>query len=152
MPLRRAYEPLLPKFDAFLFASVGEEVNGIPLSVLSLFSQLGLDPRDEAARLSCLNESAAAEELAGMIERATKDRWTGAEARTVADGLIWHLRQTVPVATIPEPQRAEATPFGALKQWYARQLSAGAHGGLGKGQAALLAVIAAAVLYVLFRL
>ena len=56
MPLRRAYAPMLPQFDTFLFASVGEEVDGAPLSVLSALSRLGLDPRDEAARLSHLTK------------------------------------------------------------------------------------------------
>ena len=54
MTLRRAYMPILPEFDAFLFASVGEEVDGVPLSVLSALSQLDLDPRAEAARLALL--------------------------------------------------------------------------------------------------
>jgi hypothetical protein len=54
MPLRRAFAPMLPEFDSFLFAAVGEERDGIPLSVLSALSRLGLDPRDEAARLSHL--------------------------------------------------------------------------------------------------
>ena len=51
MTLRRAYMPILPEFDAFLFASVGEEVDGVPLSVLSALSQLDLDPRAEAKTL-----------------------------------------------------------------------------------------------------
>jgi len=50
MPLRRAFAPMLPEFDSFLYASVGEEVDGVPVSVLSALSRLGLDPRDEAAR------------------------------------------------------------------------------------------------------
>jgi hypothetical protein len=35
MTLQRAYAPMFPEFDAFLFASIGEEVDGMPLSVLS---------------------------------------------------------------------------------------------------------------------
>ena len=57
MPLRRAFAPMLPEFDSFLFAAVGEERDGIPLSVLSALSRLGLDPRDEAARLSRLTKA-----------------------------------------------------------------------------------------------
>jgi hypothetical protein len=45
-----AYAPVLPEMDPFLFASVGEELKGIPLTVLSALAQLGLDPRTEAAR------------------------------------------------------------------------------------------------------
>jgi hypothetical protein len=69
MPLRGPYVPVLPELDPFLFASVGEEVDGIPLSVLSALSRLGLDPRGEAARLSDLAGEAAADQLAWTIAR-----------------------------------------------------------------------------------
>jgi hypothetical protein len=42
MPLRRSFASILPEFDRFLFATVGEEVNGMPLSVLSALSRLDL--------------------------------------------------------------------------------------------------------------
>jgi hypothetical protein len=45
MALRPAYAPELPEMDPFLFASVGEEIDGIPLTVLSALSQLDVDPR-----------------------------------------------------------------------------------------------------------
>ena len=63
MVLHNAYAPVLPEMDPFLFASVGEEAEGIPLSVLSALAQLGLDPRDEAARLSRLTKKIAASQL-----------------------------------------------------------------------------------------
>jgi len=67
MPLQRAYAPMHPEFDLFLFASVGEEAEGSPLSVLSALSRLDLDPRDEAARLSHLTKETAAEQLVHPI-------------------------------------------------------------------------------------
>lgn len=91
MTLRPAYAPTLPEFDAFLFASVGEEVDGVPLSVLSALSRLGLDPRDEAARLAHLTKEAAADQLARMIARLYDQRWSVAEARRIAGGLIERL-------------------------------------------------------------
>ena len=107
MPLRRAFAPMLPEFDSFLFAPVGEEVNGVPLSVLSALSRLGLDPRDEAARLSALTREAAADQLARMIARLS-DRWTLSETRTIAGRLIVRLptspgRKSEPFATGAEP-------------------------------------------------
>ena len=95
MTLRRAYMPILPEFDAFLFASVGEEVDGVPLSVLSALSQLDLDPRAEAARLALLTREAAADQLARMIARLSGSRWSLSEARRIASGLIERL----PLAT-----------------------------------------------------
>jgi len=49
MVLHGAYAPMHPEMDPFLFASVGEELGGVPLSVLSALAQLDLDPRNEAA-------------------------------------------------------------------------------------------------------
>jgi hypothetical protein len=71
MTLRRGYAPMLPEFDEFLFASVGEEVDGMPLSMLSALSRLGLDPRDEAVRLAHLTKEAAADQLARMTPGCT---------------------------------------------------------------------------------
>src|SRR3982074_375493 len=91
MPLRHAYAPMLPEFDSFLYASVGEEVDGVPVSVLSALSRLGLDPRDEAARLSHLTKETAADQLARMIARLSDRGWPLSEARRIAGGVIERL-------------------------------------------------------------
>ena len=79
---------MLPEFDRFLFASVGEEADGVPLSVLSALARLGLDPRGEAARLSHLAGEAAADQLARTIARLPNRRWTSSEMRRIAGGLV----------------------------------------------------------------
>jgi hypothetical protein len=91
MTRRSTYAPLLPEFDAFLFAPVGEEVDGVPFSVLSALSRLGLDPRDEAARLARLTKDAAADQLATMIARLHDRRWSASEAWRIASGLVERL-------------------------------------------------------------
>lgn len=91
MTLRRAYAPELPEFDAFLFASVGEEVDGVPLSVLSALSRLDLDPRAEAVRLAQLTKKAASEQLGRMIVRLYDRRWSESEIRGIASGLVERL-------------------------------------------------------------
>ena len=91
MTLRRGYAPMFPEFDAFLFATVGEEVDGVPLSVLSALSRLDLDPREEAVRLGHLTREAAADQLARMIARLSDRRWSVSEARKIASGLIERL-------------------------------------------------------------
>jgi hypothetical protein len=91
MSLRHAYAPMLPEFDSFLFASVGEEVDGVPLSVLSALSRLDLDPRDEAARLAHLTKEAAADQLASMIARLSDRRWSLSQVREIAGRLIERL-------------------------------------------------------------
>src|SRR3977135_3728757 len=107
MSLRRAYAPMLPEFDSFLFAPVGEEVDGVPLSVLSALSRLGLDPRHEAARLSHLTKEAAADQLAKMIARLSDRRWTLSEARRIAGGLIERLPTS---STAGKPHRLQTGP------------------------------------------
>ena len=106
MPLRRAYAARLPEYDSFLFAPVGEEVDGIPLSVLSALSRLNLDPRDEAARLAQLTEETAADQLASMIGRLSDRRWSLSEARRIAGRLVERL----PMATAAsKPERFESS-------------------------------------------
>src|SRR5271154_6541062 len=116
MTLRHAYAPILPEFDAFLFASVGEEVDGAPLSVLSALSRLDLDPRDEAARLAHLTKEAAADQLARMIARLSDRRGSAAEARRIAGGLIERL----PIGTVTGKDDRGAKPaigIGASPFW-----------------------------------
>ena len=60
MTLRRSFRPLRPDLDKFLFATVGDEIDGIPLSMISALTRLGLDPWQEAGRLSSLSSTAAA--------------------------------------------------------------------------------------------
>jgi hypothetical protein len=83
MVLRTAYAPVLPEMDLFLFADVGKEVDGIPLSVLSALARLGVDPRDEAARLSRLTSKAAASQLARLFARLPDRPWTPPEIRRI---------------------------------------------------------------------
>jgi len=54
-------------YDAFLFAEIGEERNGMLLSVLSALARLDLDPWREAASLSRLQAPAANERLASLL-------------------------------------------------------------------------------------
>lgn len=88
MALRNAYAPVLPDLDPFLFAYVGEEVEGIPLSVLSALARLGLDPRNEAARLSHLTSKAAASQLGKLFARLPDRRWSASEIRRIASKLV----------------------------------------------------------------
>jgi len=88
MTLRHAYAPELPEMDSFLFASVGEEIEGIPLSVMSALARLGLDPRNEAARLSRLTSKVAVNQLARMFARLPDRPWTSPEIRRIASRLV----------------------------------------------------------------
>jgi len=55
------------EFDAFLFAPVGDEGNGHPLSVISALARLELDPWQEAISLANLPTMAATQRLTYLI-------------------------------------------------------------------------------------
>lgn len=89
MTLRVPYRPLRPDLDEFLFAALGDERNGMPLSMISALTRLGLDPWDEAGRLSSLNHGEAIEQLAPMIAQLLPGKpLASGEARAIAGGLV----------------------------------------------------------------
>jgi hypothetical protein len=88
MALPRLYAPLRPDLHNFLFAAVGEEKNGIPLSMISALAQLDLDPWEEAGRLATLAKQEAVERLTALILRLPGLRRPSSEARQIAVGLI----------------------------------------------------------------
>jgi hypothetical protein len=94
MTLRALYAPLRPDLDDFLFATIGEERDGMPLSVISALTGLGLDPWAEASRLSSLETREAVEQLVPMIARLPGERWASSEIRKIAAGLIELLPST----------------------------------------------------------
>jgi hypothetical protein len=59
--------PLGSKFDAFLFAPMGEDRNGMLLSVLTVLARLDIDPWLEAAELARLPEETATQRLTSFI-------------------------------------------------------------------------------------
>jgi len=84
------------QFNEFLFASIGKEGNGMPLSVVSALARLEVDPWQEAARLADLPKELAAAALDGLIRRLPAGGWDQADTRKIADRLIELLpRRTV---------------------------------------------------------
>jgi hypothetical protein len=67
MPRAKSNFFLGNEFDSFLFAYVGEDMNGLPISVVSLLGRLNLDPWLEAASFADLSSTAAAKKLASLI-------------------------------------------------------------------------------------
>jgi hypothetical protein len=82
---------LRPDLDKFLFAGVGAEQHGIPLSMVSVLTRLGLDPWEEAGRLSSLSKSEAIEQLARLIAELPGANRPLADAREIAGGLVEQL-------------------------------------------------------------
>src|SRR5215472_10744120 len=88
MTLRGSFRPLRPDLDRFLFAAVGDEIDGIPLSVISALTRLGLDPWHEAGRLSSMSNREADEQGARLIAELPGLFRPLDEAREIADRLI----------------------------------------------------------------
>jgi len=88
MTLRRSFRPLRPDLDRFLFAAVEDEIDGIRLSMISALSRLGLDPWQEAGRLSSLARREAVEQLARLIAEIPGIFRPAGEAREIADRLV----------------------------------------------------------------
>ena len=91
MTLRNAHRPLRPDLDGFLYTQVGDERRRIPLSVISALAQLGLDPWEEAARLSSLSKGEAVEQLARLITELPDRSSSLQEARQIAGALVRRL-------------------------------------------------------------
>jgi len=91
-------------FNDFLFAPIGEEGNGMSLSVLSALARLGIDPWQEAARLSQSPKALAAATLDGLIGRLPPGRWEPSDTRKIAARLVELL-----------PRGASATPSGRAR-------------------------------------
>ena len=104
MTLRGSLRPLRPDLDRFLFATVGDEIEGVPLSVISALTRLGLDPWQEAGRLSSLSNREAVEQLARLIAELGLFR-SLSEAREIADRLIQLLpRRDIDRKSTPQVQ------------------------------------------------
>jgi len=104
----------LPHSDLnrFLFAEIGVEASGMPLSVLSILARLDVDPWQEAGRLASLPRSAAIDILARMIATTPASSWSYPDSTSIASRLVGLLpaHENSPVAT-PSHAPASAAPW-----------------------------------------
>jgi hypothetical protein len=82
---------LKSEFEDFLFTPIGEDKNGMLLSVLSAFARLNLDPWQEAAELDQLPGEPATQRLASLIAALPDRPMAHLDPLTVAARLIAHL-------------------------------------------------------------
>ena len=86
---RPASLPLLgSEFNDFLFAPIGEEKNGMLLTVLSALARLDVDPWQEAAKLARLPGKTATERLASLIAALPDGRSAPLDPDRIAARLI----------------------------------------------------------------
>jgi len=99
------------EFNAFLFAPVGEDKAGLPLTVLSALTRLGFDPWGEADRLSNLSVAAAVQSLTTAIARLPEGDWKASDSAGIAARLVACLprRGALAAASTPTPRKGTAT-------------------------------------------
>ena len=88
MTPRALTPPLGREFDSFLFASIGEERNGMALSLLSALARLDVDPWEETAALSRMPKEKARERLAALIATTTNALATKPSSEAIAARMI----------------------------------------------------------------
>ena len=120
MALPALFSLLHSDLNDFLFAPVGEEQNGVTLSVVSALTRLGLDPWEEAARLTPLPKARAADALAKMIARLPIHR-TQLDDLAISRRLV----ELLPAQATPPSQRRARPGAGQEKYWRAMILFAG---------------------------
>ena len=111
--MRDAYRPLRPDLDGFLFSKIGDECRGMPLSMVSALTQLGLDPWQEASRLSSLSKREAVEQLARLIVELPDRSGPLTEARQIAGVLVERL----PKISSGAPASSRRTKRSWIPRW-----------------------------------
>jgi hypothetical protein len=76
------------EFDDFLLAPIGDDDNGMLLSVLSALARLDVDPWDEAAALARLPQDTAIRKLASLIAALPAGPSVRPDSATIAARLI----------------------------------------------------------------
>jgi hypothetical protein len=86
---RSAFAPIEGcRFDDFLYAPVGDERNGMVLTVLSALARMDLDPWREAARLAEMSTEAATGKMRLLIAALPEEASAHANADAIATRLI----------------------------------------------------------------
>ena len=120
MTLRPEFSLGHSPYNAFLFAAVGEEQIGVPLTVLSALTRLGFDPWQEAARLSDLPRETAARVFAVTIAMLPEGDWKASESEAIAARLVnWlpgRCTEAVP-SVVTAPIGSERMKAGFATWW-----------------------------------
>ena len=102
-------------FDSFLHATIGDDGNGMQLSVLSAFARLDVDPWQEAASLASLAGPSAAEKLTGMIAALPGERSTQRDHASIAARLVTLLPSGAGSTHVLSGSGAAVDPYSALR-------------------------------------
>jgi hypothetical protein len=99
MPHHPSAFGLTAKYNDFLFAPIGEQANGMQLSVLSALTRMNVDPWEEAARLATMPPGEAEWTLVATLSKVPGRTWSLSDTEGIAKRLV----QRLPHATYPSP-------------------------------------------------
>jgi len=80
--------PLGREFDTFLYASVCNDNNGMPLTVLSALARLDIDPWEEASTLTKMPPQGAVTQLASLLSGLRTASLPGLDPVQIAGSLV----------------------------------------------------------------
>jgi hypothetical protein len=92
------------RFDAFLYAAIDDDPNGMPLTVLSALARADLDPWHEANYLLQLGPDAAIQKFASFIRTLPQGTTPRVDADAIATRLIGLLGRS-PAAKVQSGSR-----------------------------------------------
>lgn len=117
--MNQSHAQLIPPatYDAFLFAQVCDDANGMHLSVLSALARMNVDPWEEATRLAAMPKAVAEKTLVSILDVVAGKIWNTSETTETAARLVRLLQQ--PEDTFPLA-RANATkaPAQSSNYWW----------------------------------
>jgi len=113
MDHRARFSSLSATYDDFLFAQVGEDANGIGLSILSALARMNVDPWEEAGRLAAMPKTMAEKSLLSALDRVSGRSWNSPEAAAIAARLVGLLPQRGQAAATRSPAPANAAAKAA---------------------------------------
>ena len=102
------------EFNAFLFSPIGDDRNGMPLSVVSLLARRDLDPWQEAGSLAAMPVNVAIRRLESLIRALPDQPLTLPDSRTIATRLIALLPHPTDSGIRPLAKQANTSDAAAL--------------------------------------
>ena len=119
MPHHPSAFGITDKYNDFLFAPIGEQANGMQLSVLSALARMNVDPWEEAARLATMSPGEAEWTLVATLSKVPGSTWSLSEAEGIAKRLVQRLSHaTYPAPNVgTEAKRDGARPINYWLMW-----------------------------------
>jgi hypothetical protein len=103
------------EFDKFLFTLLGDDQNGLPLSIVSLLARMNVDPWQEAGTLDALPAEAAVRRLTFSLDTLTDPKLRQAISETRVLRLLALLPRQAPAAV--QTPVASANPVVTPRPW-----------------------------------